>query len=75
MSEKLTLPLAYVLLKLPINWMRTMLIHQKGFEFHDSGGLLVYGLVISIEMHILGRLSRTARLLFSTLITFSCKGY
>ena len=52
--------------------MRMMLIHQKGI---NSMILLVYGLVISIEMHILGRLSHTARLLFSTLITYSYNGH
>ena len=46
--------------------MRMMLNRQKGM---NSMILLVYGLVLSLEIHILGRLSHTARLLFSTLIT------
>ena len=49
-----------------------MLVHQKVMK---SMSLLVYGLVISIEIHILGRLSHTARLLFSTLITYYCNEY
>ena len=48
-----------------------MLVHQKGM---NSMILLVYGLVISVEIHILGRLSHTARLLFSALIIYSCNG-
>ena len=41
----------------------------------NSMVLLSYGLVLSIEIHMLGRLSHTARLLFSTLITYYCNGY
>ena len=52
--------------------MRMMLIHQKVMK---SMSLLVYGLVTSIEIHILGGLSHTARLLFSTLITYYCNEY
>ena len=52
--------------------MRMMLIHQKVMR---SMSLLVYGLIISIEIHILGRLSHTARLLISTLITYYCNEY
>ena len=52
--------------------MRIMLIHQKVMK---SMSLFVYGLIKSIEIHILGRLSHTARFLFSTLITYYCNEY